>query len=132
MKKIISMLLVVASILLVFTACGAEEKKPKLSELSDEDMMAYLKENGIKSRWDKMIEDGIPTTSVDIYGERLHEFAEELRKEIIFFEDHPEDAYFMTIARGSGVTVGPVNEFDLLEVVNKYYGLNIYGKPLSE
>ncbi len=30
------------------------------------------------------------------------------------------------------VTFGPVNEVELLEVVNKYYGLNIYGKPLSE
>ena len=120
MKKTIALLLACLSLLLLFTACG-EKEKPKLSELSDEDMMAYLKENGIVS-------------PDDIYGEQFQDAAEVLRKRIKEIEDDPKGAnIFAASQMSNGVIWFPdVNNLDLVEIVNEYYGLDTFGEPLEK
>ena len=120
MKKSVALLLVCLLLLLLLAACG-EKEKPKLSELSDEDMMAYLKEKGVRSYY-------------DIYGEQLHEAAEALRKKVKMFEDDPKGAFFFAGTQMfSGVVQFPcVHILDVVTAVNGYYGLDGFGNPMGE
>ena len=117
MKKTIALLLVCLSLFLLLTACG-EKEKPKLSELSDEDMMAYLKESGI-------------TSQDDICGEKLHEAAEKLRTTVKIYEDDPKQAYFIAYAL-IGTSMGSSCNMKLVAAVNGYYGLDNFGNPIGE
>ena len=115
MKKTVALLLAFLSLMLVCAACG-EKEEPKLSDLSDEDMMAYLEENGIES-------------PDDIYGEMFHEAAAELRKIIKTFENDFNTGYkfrtILNVMRYSEPFSENWMDWDkLFKVVLKYHGID--------